>query len=360
MKQYIVEQAAIAHNLEVLSEKAGSAPIWAVLKGDGYGIGIVPMAKACLQAGILRFAVTEVDEAAKLRELSESAQILMLRPVREPEELEKMLEMNVIATVSSVEDAAVLNSIANQLGAVAEAHVKIDTGMGRHGFLPHETEKMLSVYRHHDRIAVSGIYTHFHSAFGKASVTKQQAQRSEAVVQALAEAGVEPGTAHCCNSTAFLRFSDLKMGGVRLGSALLGRVPGKTNLRKVGWCEATIDQLRWLPAGHTTGYGGAWRAKRPTRIAVIPVGWYHGFGVEHGNDIFRFRDCLRMGLNALKWMMFPPKLQVSVGGRKCKVLGHVGMLHTVCDVTKVSCNEGDKVRMEIKPLQVHGMEILWK
>ncbi len=360
MKHYIVEQAAVEHNLDTLTKRADGVPVWAVLKGNGYGLGIVPMAKACLQAGIIRFAVTEPEEAARIRELSETAQILMLRPVREQEELQRLLQLDVIATVGSVEDAAALNGIATQLGAVAEVHVKIDTGMGRYGFLPQDLEKILSVYRHHDRIAVSGIYTHFHSAFAKAKVTAQQAKAFEAVVQALADSGVEPGTPHCCNSTAFLRFPEWKMGGVRLGSALLGRVRGKWNLRQVGWCETTIEQLRWLPAGHSTGYGGAWKAKKPTRIAVIPVGWYHGFGVEHGNDIFRFRDCLRIGVKALKWMIFPPKLQVSVGGKRCRVLGHVGMLHTVCDVTRVSCSEGDPVRMEINPLLVRGMEILWK
>ena len=80
------------------------------------------------------------------------------------------------------------------------------------------------------------------------------------------------------------------MEGVRLGSALLGRVLTKSNLRRVGRCEATIDELRWLPAGHSTGYGAAWRAKKPTQIAVISVGWYHGFTNEYGRDIFRFRD----------------------------------------------------------------------
>ena len=150
------------------------------------------------------------------------------------------------------------------------------------------------------------------------------------------------------------------MGGVRLGSALLGRVRARSGLRRVGVCEATVDEIRWLPAGHTTGYGAAWRAKKPTRVAVIPVGWYHGFTNEHGHDIFRFRDCLRDALGAVKRMIFGKKIYVNIGGKKCPVLGHVGMLHTVCDVTKAKCDVGDKVTMEINPTQVRGMEIIFQ
>ena len=150
------------------------------------------------------------------------------------------------------------------------------------------------------------------------------------------------------------------MDGVRLGSALLGRVLTRSNLRRVGICEATVDELRWLPAGHTTGYGAAWRAKKPTRVAVIPVGWYHGFTNEHGHDLFRFRDCLRDALGAVKRMIFRKKLYVCIGGKKCPVLGRVGMLHTVCDVTRANVKQGDKVTLEINPLQVRGMEIRYR
>ena len=361
MKAYIVEKEAVLHNLDVLQEKADGVPVWAVLKGNGYGLGVKPMAELCLQAGTRRFAVTEPEEAAVLREVCPGAQILMLRPTIDPEELNRLLELDVIATVGSGEEAAALNALAAKRDMVAECHVKVDTGMGRYGFLPDELEKILSVYRYNDHIAVSGIYTHFHTAFGKEKCTLAQAEAFKAVLQAIEEAGFEPGTPHCCNSAAFLRWPDLKMGGVRVGSAILGRVLTKSKLRRVGWCEATVDEVRWLPAGHTCGYGAAWKAKRPTRIAVLSVGWYHGFTTEHGNDIFRFRDCLRTVLGAVKRMIFKKKLYVTINGKRCPVLGHVGMLHTVCDVTSLGgCKLGDKATLEINPLHVRGMEIEYR
>ena len=360
MKTYIVEKEAVLHNLELLKEQAAGTPIWAVLKGNGYGLGVRPMAELCLTADIRRFAVTELSEAQIIRELCADAQILLLRPTTDPAELEQILDLDVIATIGSTEAAAALNALAGQRGAVAEVHVKIDTGMGRYGFLPEETEKILSVYRYQDQLAVSGIYTHFHSSFGKEAATMAQAEAFRQVVKAIEDAGIEPGTPHCCNSHAFLRWPDLHEGGVRLGSALLGRVTAKSKLRRVGYCETTVDELRWLPKGHTCGYGAGWTAKKPTQIAVLPVGWYHGFTAEHGNDLFRFRDNLRMVLKGMKQMVFGKKLYVSIHGKKCPVLGHVGMLHTVCDVTNANCRLGDRVTVEINPTMVRGMEIRYE
>lgn len=357
MKKFIVEKEAILHNLNVLTKKAKEVPLWAVLKGNGYGLGLEPMAKLCLEAGVHHFAVTEVADAEVLRKLTPQGQILLLRPTADREELTRLLEADVIATIGSVQDATALNALAVEKGLVANVHVKVDTGMGRYGFLPSEVSDILSVYRCYDHLSVSGIYTHFSCAFCSGKITFAQAEEFRSVLDAIAEAGVEPGAAHCCNSNAFLRWPELKMGGVRVGSAILGRVNASKKLRRVGRCEVTVEQLRWLPKGHATGYGSAWRAKRPTQIAVLPVGWYHGFGAEYGNDIFRFRDCLRQMFGAMKHMVFPKKLYVSVNGRSCPVLGHVGMLHTVVDVTKVTCRVGDTAVLDINPLQLHGMDI---
>lgn len=360
MNAYLAETEAIRYNIDYLLKKAGTVPIWAVLKGNGYGLGTQPMAQLCWDGGIRRFAVTELFDAKTIRQMYPDAHILLLRPVTQAEELKELLQLDVIATVGSAEQAAALNSAAVQEDTVAQIHVKVDTGMGRYGFLAEETDKILDIYRFHDHLAVCGIYTHFHTAFGKAKQTAKQAEKFRAVLAAIEGQGIETGTPHCCNSHAFLRFPELHMGGVRIGSALLGRVRTRSGLRKVGVCESRIADLRWLPAGSTTGYGAAWHARRPTKIAVIPVGWYHGFTNEYGNDIFRFRDCLRQMLGAVKHMIFGKKIYVNIGGKKCPVLGHVGMLHTVCDVTKCSCAVGDRVTLDISPTQVRGMDIVYR
>ena len=75
------------------------------------------------------------------------------------------------------------------------------------------------------------------------------------------------------------------------------------------------------------------------------------------SSLFRVRDNLRQIFGALKRMLFKKKIHVAINGKRCPVLGHVGMLHTVCDVTKLNCQLGDTVTLEINPTMVRGMDI---
>ena len=219
--------------------------------------------------------------------------------------------------------------------------MKVDTGMGRYGFMPHETEKILSVYLHNDNLAVSGIYTLSTPPFVMKipSLPRPRPSRASSMPSS------RPGWIPARHTAAIPRPSSAGRSSTwaasRLGSALLGRVLVKQT--SGGWGAA---RPRWMksagsPPAHSTGYGAAWKAKKPTRTAVIPVGWYHGFAVSYGDDIFRIRDCIRAMLRALKNMLRRKKLYVRIIGSLCPVLGHVGMLHTVCDITKANCSVGD-------------------
>lgn len=360
MKAYYVESANLRQNIETLKLKAADSVFWAVLKGNGYGVGLLPMANLCREGGIDHFAVTEIHEVRLLRENGfEKEPILMLTPTADADEVRALLALNAIFTVSSQEDAAILNGIAAQSGVIADAHIKIDTGMGRYGFHTDELDKFLPVYNYMDNIAVSGIYTHLSCAFCSKKMVKKQLEEFNGVLTQIIAAGFEPGCAHVLNSAGLLRFPESRMGGVRIGSALLGRVAikGRSGLKRVGCCRANISEIRWLRKGDTCGYGAGFRAKKPTRIAVIPVGYYHGFGTEMGNDLFRVRDQLRRCVSALLGILHPRRYFVRVGTQKCRVLGHIGMLHTVIDVSKVNCSLGDSVQLDINPLLLKGMEI---
>ena len=360
MKAYIVEREDLIHNINSLKDRAGRVPIWAVLKGNGYGIGLVPLAKILWEQGITHFCVTEIREAQLLRENGfDDAQILMLRSIADANEINLLLDLRVILTVGSHDTAIAVNGVAGQRADVAEVHLKIDTGMGRYGFLPSDIEKLTAIYQHMKHIAVTGIYTHFNCAAFYPKLTQKQFAAFQGVVRALQESGYETGTVHCCNSAAFLRHPEMKCDGVRIGSALLGRLPMRNGygLRRIGHAEAPVEEIRWLPKGHTCGYGGAWKAKAPTRIAVIGVGWYNGFGVERKNDVFRFRDCIRGALSNLKNILIPRRILVSINGQKCRVLGHVSMVHAVVDVTDIQCAVGDKAVLQINPLMLKGLKV---
>ena len=363
MKAYIVDSSIIRENLKNLKKRAGGTPIWAVLKGDGYGLGLEPMAALCADAGIDRFCVTELDDVRRLREAGyKDAHILMLRPTTDVDEIHQLLDLGAIFTVSSQDDATVLSGVAAQRGAIAEVHIKIDTGMGRYGFLPTELDKILPVFAYMDSLAVSGVYSHFSCAFCSQKQTRAAYLAFTSVLRAIVDAGYETGETHICNSAGLLRFPEYKLGGVRIGSAILGRLSfkGSYGLRRVGYCQARVDEVRWLPKGHTCGYGAGWKARHPTRIAVLPVGWYHGFGCEMGHDLFRPRDQLRATASAIKGLVFKKAYYVTLNGKRCKVLGHIGMLHTVVDVTNVPCAVGDTAIFDINPIMCKGMPVVFQ
>ena len=256
-----------------------------------------------------------------------------------------------------------LNGIATQRKQKVKAHIEIDTGMGRYGFLPGEMDKLLHIYSYMDGLDLCGIYTHFHSAFCNKKATDLQMVCFRSVIRQLQEKGFDVGICHCCNSAGLLRFPNYAMDAVRVGSAILGRLSfkGSYNLKRVGTLEATVDELRWLPKGHTCGYGAGWRAKKPTRIAVLPVGWYNGFGCQMGNDLTRRKDSLRGIFSNLRHLIFGRKgYTVLLGGKRCRVLGHIGMLHTVVDVTNVNCKLGDKAVFDVNPLMLKGVDVVFQ
>lgn len=162
MRTYVAEKETLLENIRAVKRQADGVPVWAVLKGDGYGLGVVPMAGLLREEGIGRFCVTDTAGAQALRDAGFTEErILMLQPTTDRAVLETLLDLNVICTVSCQDDAVALNGIAAGRSTVAEVHIKLDTGMGRYGFLPEEFNQITAIFQYMDHIAVSGIYTHF-------------------------------------------------------------------------------------------------------------------------------------------------------------------------------------------------------
>lgn len=361
MNTYVVSRALLEQNIRQLKKQANGVPIWAVIKGDGYGLGALPLAELLADNGIDRFCVTEPREAELLRENGFcDAQILMLRSVSDRETLHRLLDLGVILTVGSWETAQTIDTLARERADIAEVHIKIDTGMGRYGFLPSDTERVIALYREMKNLAISGIYTHFNCAFANDSLTKQEFAEFQRVVAHVRAAGLETGIVHCCNSSAFLKFPEMHCDGVRLGSAILGRMPFRTKLRPVGYLESEVEELHTVPKGHSTGYGAVWTAKRETRLAIVPVGWYHGFRVSCRTDMTRVRDCLRSAISALKGILRRQRTYVEINGMRCPVVGTIGMLHCAVDVTEIDCKTGDRVIVQMNPLHQKGVEVVYR
>ncbi len=323
-KAFVVERDAVLNNLKIIRAKAGTSLVIGVLKGNAYGFGLVETARMMREAGVSSFAVTEPSDLLKLRDAGFTEEsVLILRSTAIRSELETVIDCGGVATVGSYEAATAANSLAEELGTVLTVHLEIDTGMGRYGFLPSEENKVLSVFRYMKNLHVTGMYTHFANAFlpgepGEKRV-KKQLDAFMRVVGAVKETG-------------------------RLG------VKGNFGLKKTGYGECAVVETRWLEKGDTVGYGSDFKAKKRTRIAVIPFGYSDGFCLEKAHDLHPFGRAVRYALSEIKRSLFSPRLTVEIGGKKCRVLGRVGMLHTVADVTSVECEPGSAARFDLNPL----------
>lgn len=354
MKKFVIETDKLAANARAIQERAG-VPVIAVLKADGYGFGMLPMAKVLSENGITMFAVTEPEDAQTLRDNGYTSQlILVMRSTAMVDEAEIVLRANATATIGSPEAAAALSAAAQKLGTVAKAHIKIDTGMGRYGFLPSQYEHIKTVYTRIPNVTVTGIYTHFHSAFADGDATHKQCSQLIELTERLASDGIEPGLRHAANSSGLYGYNDLTLDAVRVGSAFTGRIPSKTptGLHRLGYLESRVIELREVPAGHSVGYGAGYVTKKPTKIAVVPVGYTDGFSVEKKKDLYRFRDVIRYIIGEIRTFFRKGIITVNVDGKPARVLGHVGLCHVSLDVTNLEIALGARAVLDVNPLYV--------
>ena len=353
MKELLVSADRLRTNLSLIRQRAGDAVIYAVLKGDAYGLGLLETAKLLRAEGVSHFALTEVEDAALLRQNGfADEEILMLRATTDENYIGALADYNLVGTIGSYDAALAIGGVADRRGTVIEAHIEVDTGMGRSGFLPSETDKIISVYKNVPNIALTGIYTHFYRAFNSEKVTRAQAEAFDGVIEKLRSVGIDPGLIHAANSSALFNYDFCKYGAVRIGSAITGRIPTrlKFGLQPVGVLRASIAEVRWLTKGCTVGYGGIYTAKRPMRIAVIPLGYADGFCVAKEKDSYTLGETILYMLSSLRRGLTHRRLYVQIGSARARVLGHVAMCNCIVDVTNIDCAPGDIVTVEANPL----------
>ena len=349
MRKLVIEKAAVKHNLSVIKDRAGGAVIYGVLTGDGGGAGVVPMARLLRAEGIGRFAVSDARDAEKLRQAGfEDEEILMLRSTTDREELERLVDLGVVCTISSVDTGLALNALAENRATVACAHIQVDTGMGFGGFLVSEPEKILLAYRSLPNVALEGIYTQLHGMKLNDPEASRQLEQFHQVLDTVHKSGYETGIVHAAGSFALLHNDSARLDGVRAGSAILGRCRRTRDdrLKTVGFGEVPLAEVRWLPKGHSLGTDKPIILKKPTRVAVLPVGYQNGFGVERPRET-TFWAMLR------KWRRSKSR-SVRIGGQRTRIIGPVGATETLVDVTNIKCSSGDPIIFDVDPLFAKG------
>lgn len=339
MKHLIAEKGDLRANLQTIRQKAGNAELVVDLSADGQGLGLLQLARLAVQEGVSTVAVSEARDALELRRCGLRCHILLLRSSTDAAELRELVPQDITFTLSSNEAAIALNGVAGEQGLVAEARIRIDTGLGHYGFLPAETEPMLSIFRHMPAIAVTGVYTRLPGL--KRSVVEQQYGRFMGAVQALAAQGADTGCLLALDDAQLLLTELGSQGAVLVGDGLLGHptVGTRAALKPVGLLEAELEELKWLDKGAPVGSGR--KLRKPTRVAVVDVGRYHGL-LPKGSLLSRLPLPGRAGA-------------FRVNGKKAPILGSAALCELTLDVTRCDCKAGDLAVLAVDPRLVQGI-----
>lgn len=349
MSRYIIEKEKLAENIETVKRLAG-VPVIGVVKGNGYGFGIKEFTHILKENGIKTFAVTEVTDIPVLKEILDDEDILVMRSTCIEAEARQIAENGCIATIGSTEACEVMNRVSAELGVKTKCHLKIDTGMARYGFMPSEISKAIACYSA-ENLEFTGVYTHFSSAFRNAELTKAQLEMFKDCIKQIENAGFKTGIVHCANSPALLNVEGVAMDSVRIGSAFTGRVitKSKVGLHRLGSLEAEVIEVKTVPKGYFVGYNGTYQTKEETKIAIVPIGHYDGFGLAKEKELIDLRYSLSVFKNYLK----KKQMYVKINGRMYHVIGGIGLSHTSVNVTGSDVKVGDTATVDISPLMVN-------
>ena len=351
----MVEKNNIKENTQKLKAHASEkTKIIAVVKCNGYGLGAVEMTKCLIENGIEMFAVSTVEEALELRTAGIENDILMLSCTAIREDIEKLVENSIILSVGSKDDIEIIESIAEEKKIQIRVHLKIDTGMGRYGFISSRKDNIVEQLKNIKNIKVEGTFSHFSNSYSNDKYTRIQFKRFLEVIDLLKNNNIETGMLHICNSSAFIKYPEMHLDAVRIGSAFLGRLScaNELNLKKVGYLETKVTEIKELEKGSYISYSNAYKTKRNTKIAIVPCGYTEGFNLTRGKDMCREVDKIRNISRAAKDLFKKENIVIKIDDKDCEVLGRVGTHHVVCDITNKNIKIEDNVIMKINPKYV--------
>lgn len=316
---------ALVHNLNYYrSLLPAGVRVMAMVKAGSYGHGTHEIAAALQHQRVDYLGVAFADEGVALRGRGITLPIVVLNPdpVSFPAMIEHRLEPEVYS-FSSLE--AFVREARRQGETRYPVHVKLDTGMHRLGFDAGDMDRLCERLRAEDAVAVESVFSHFASSDlpGDDAFTRMQIARFEAMGSVLRAAFPERNILrHICNSAGIERFPEAHYDMVRLGVGLYGISPfNGQHLRPVASLKSIVVQVKDIPAGETVGYCRRGVLQRPSRIAVIPVGYADGLDRALGNG---------------NW-------SVSVAGRPVPIVGNICMDTCMIDVTGLEVREGDTV-----------------
>ncbi|MSU40884.1 MAG: alanine racemase [Pedosphaera sp.] len=323
-----IDLDALRGNLAWLRYRIGpQKKILTVVKADAYGHGLRQVAALLMQAGTDIFGVANLQEARDIRSVGRGFPILMLGACL-PDEVETAVKDNVMPTLSTIAEARAFSATAARLGKSVQAHLKVDTGMGRLGAPVDAVPKLLAAVDRLPHLRVTGLYTHYAAAEDDAAYSRRQRRAFEKLVQQLARDGRGFDFIHANNSAALLHEPDAMCNLARPGLLVYGVLPPgrrrapallKRHLRPALSLKCRVALVKTIEPGASLSYGRSFVASRRMRVATLTAGYGDGY--------------LRSGSGSAR---------VLVGGRLCSVLGRITMDQLMVDVSRVRAQPGDE------------------
>ncbi|HEX8127526.1 MAG TPA: alanine racemase [Pyrinomonadaceae bacterium] len=327
-----IDLDALAANFQAVRRRVGSeVRVMAVVKANAYGHGAAVCARRLAAAGADWFGVALPEEGIELRRAGIAQPILCLEGFWEGQ-ASALVKHRLTPIIYRLDMAEAFDRAAREAGAVADVHVKIDTGMGRLGVRHEAAAEFARSIKQFAHLRVDGLMTHFASADDAAldRFTREQLARFNAAREVFRDAGHAPTFIDMANSAAAFAHPATHGNMVRPGGVLYGLwrdvlrpQDGLPEFRPVMNLRSRIILLKRIGAGETLGYGCTFEAARPTIVATVPVGYHDGYARALSN-----------------------RGRVIVRGRFAPVAGRISMDLTLLDVTDVpGVEQGDQVTL---------------
>jgi len=323
-----IDKKAIKNNYRIFrSLIPKKCRFMAVVKSNAYGHNILEFSKEVENLGVDYLGVDSIVEAMNLRKNGIKKPILVLGYTL-PEMIREAVKNNIEISVSTFETLKFIQK--NNLGKI-KIHIKVDTGMGRHGFLPSDFKKLLTELKNTKNIEVVGLFTHFASAKDPKSrvYTNNQIKIFENWIKNLKKEGYMP-ICHASATSGTMIFPNSYFDMVRVGIGLYGIWPSKETKKfmeskyvlqpALSW-KTLVSEIKELPKGSKIGYDSTEILKEKSKVVICPIGYWHGYS----------RSLSGIG-------------NVLINGVKCKILGRMCMDIVMADATRVKkIKVGDEV-----------------
>lgn len=324
----VVDLDAYRHNLGAIAACAPGSELMSVVKADGYGHGIVPIAHAAKDAGADWLGVATPEEAMTLRASGVDGPVLCW--LAAPHSAwDEVIDAHIEITASSVEQLDEIT--ASNASERPRVQLKADTGLTRNGAYGHNWIDLVdaaAAAQHQGRIEVTGVWSHLACADDPGSpVNAGQESAFAQAVDAARDAGLEPRLRHLANSAATLARPSAHLDMVRVGIAGYGINPAvnlahNVDLRAVMGVRARLAHVKRVRAGEGVSYGHSWHTDRETTLGLVPIGYADGI---HRSGSNRYR--------------------LGMGGMQVAQVGTICMDQLVVDLGDLDARRGDWIHL---------------